>query len=83
MLCVCSKTYCCYDVTANKFISSSKGLNKHVFDQSGHGPLEKSHHVEDENIKTTSTSRGFLTRISRSCSVRTNLVFLILTQKDL
>ena len=28
MLCLCSKTYCCYDFTSNKLKFSSKGLNK-------------------------------------------------------
>ena len=30
VLCLCSKTYCCYDVTSNKPKFSSKGLNKRV-----------------------------------------------------
>ena len=37
MLCLCSKTYCCYDVTSNKLTFSSKGLNKRVLEQSGDG----------------------------------------------
>ena len=41
MLCLCSKTYCCYDVTSNKPKFSSKGLNKRVLEQSGDGTLEK------------------------------------------
>ena len=41
MLCLCSKTYCCYDVTSTKLEFSSKGLNKRVLEQSGDGPLEK------------------------------------------
>ena len=41
MLYLCSKTYCCYDVTSNKLKFSSKGLNKRVLEQSGDGPLEK------------------------------------------
>ena len=28
VLCLCSKTHCCYDVTSNKHKFSSKGLNK-------------------------------------------------------
>ena len=31
-LCLCSKTYCCYDVTSHKLKFSSKGLNKRVLD---------------------------------------------------
>ena len=41
MLCLCSKTYCCYDVTSNEVKFSSEGLNKRVLEQSGHGTLEK------------------------------------------
>ena len=29
-LCLCSKTYCCYDVTSNNFKFSSKGFKKRV-----------------------------------------------------
>ena len=35
MLCLCSKTYCCYDVTSNKLIFSTEGLNKSVLEQGG------------------------------------------------
>ena len=38
MLCLCKKTYCCYDVNSNKLEFSSKGLNKRVLEQSGDGP---------------------------------------------
>ena len=41
MLCLCSKTYCCYDATSNKLKFSRKSLNKRVLQQSGGGPLEK------------------------------------------
>ena len=39
VLCLCSKTYCCYDVTSNKPKFSSKDLNKRILEQSGDGPL--------------------------------------------
>ena len=32
MVYLCSKTYCCYDVTSNKLKFSSKGLNKRVLE---------------------------------------------------
>ena len=48
MLCPCSKTYCCYDVTSNKNENSSKGLNKRVLEQSGDRPLEKYRRVFNE-----------------------------------
>ena len=33
LLCLCSTTYCCYDVTSNKHKFSSKGLNKSVLEK--------------------------------------------------
>ena len=61
MLCLCSKTYCCYDVTSNKPKFSSKGLNKRVLEQSGDGPLEKYRRVSNEKVNVTSNNRGFRT----------------------
>ena len=59
MLCLCSKTYCCYDVTSNKLNFSCKGLNKRVLDQSGDGPLEKYRRVLNDKVNVTSNNRGF------------------------
>ena len=61
MLCLYSKTYCCYDVTSYKFKFSSKGLNKRVLEQSGDGPLEKYRRVLNEKVNVTSNNRGFRT----------------------
>ena len=61
MLCLCSKTYCCYDVTSNKLKFSSKSLNKRVLQQSGDGPLEKYRRVLNEKVNVTSNKRGFRT----------------------
>ena len=61
MLCLCSKTYCCYDMTCNKLKVSSKGVNKRVLQQSGDGPLEKYRRVLNDKIKITSNNRGFRT----------------------
>ena len=33
MLCLCSKTYCCYDSNCNKLKFSSEGLNKRVLEE--------------------------------------------------
>ena len=42
MLCLCSKTYCCYDKETNKHKFSSKGLNKRTLDECGDGgPMPK------------------------------------------
>ena len=59
MLCLCSKTYCCYYATSNKFKFSSRDLNKRVLDQSGDGPLEKYRIVLNEKINVISNYRGF------------------------
>ena len=60
MLCLCSETYCCYDVNSNKFKFSSEGLNKRVLEQSGNGPLEKYPRVLNGKVNVTSNNRGFL-----------------------
>ena len=60
LLCLLSKTYCCYDVNSNKPKLSSKGLNKLVVEQSEVGPLEKHRRALDEKINITSISRSFL-----------------------
>ena len=62
VLCLCRKTYCCYDVTSNKLKLSSKGLNKRVLEQSHwNGPLEKYRRVLNEEVNVTSNNRGFPT----------------------
>ena len=61
MLCLCSKTYCCYDVTSKKLKFRRKGLNKRVLEQSGDGPLEKYRRVLNKKVKVTSSNRGFRT----------------------
>ena len=61
VLCLCSKTYCCYDVTSNKIKFRSKGLNKRVLEQSGDGPLEKYRSVLNEKVNVTSNNRGIWT----------------------
>ena len=61
MLCLCSKTYCCYDVTSNKLNFNSKGLNIPVLVQSGDGPLEMYRRVLSVKVNVTSNDRGFRT----------------------
>ena len=61
MLCLCSKTYCCHDVTSNRPKISSKGLNKCVLEQSGDGLLEKYRRVLNEKVNVTSNNGGFQT----------------------
>ena len=63
LLCLCSKTYCCYDVTSIKLKFSSKGLKKCVLEQSGDGLLEKYWRVLNEIVNVSSNNRGFRTNI--------------------
>ena len=61
MLCLCSNTYCCYDIISNKIKFSSTGFNKRVLEQSGDGPLEKYRRVWNKKVNVTSNNRGFRT----------------------
>ena len=61
MLCLCSQTYCCYDVTSNDYKFSSEGLNRGVLEQSGEGPLENYRRVLNEKVNITSNNRRFRT----------------------
>ena len=61
MLCLCSKTYCCYDNKSDKIKFSSKGLNKRVLEDYGDGLNAKNLRVLDEAVNLTSTNRGFRT----------------------
>ena len=61
MICLCSKTYSCYDAKSDKYKFSSKSLNKITLEETGDGPMEKYRRVMDEIINLTSTNRGFRT----------------------
>ena len=61
MLCLCSKSFCCYDFNSNEYKFSSKGLNKRTLEDCGDGPVAKYRKVLDEFIIVTSTNRGFRT----------------------
>ena len=62
MLCLCSKTYCCYDKQTNKHKFSSNGLNKRILEECGDGgPMSKYRKVLEEEVNVTSTNRGFRT----------------------
>ena len=60
MLFLCSKTYCCYDITTNKFTCSDNELNKRVLKQGGDGPVEKHSSLLHEKINITTTNSVFL-----------------------
>ena len=57
MLCLCSKTYYCYDVTSKKLNFSKKSLNKRVLQQSGDGLLEKFQRILNKKVNVTSNNR--------------------------
>ena len=59
ILCLCRKTYCCYDSNSNKNKVSSKGLNKNTLEDCGDGHRAKYRKVLDDFVDVTSTSRGF------------------------
>ena len=61
MLCLCSKTYCCYNSLTNKTKFSSKGLNKSVLEENSDGALQKYRRVLDDAVNIASTNRGFRT----------------------
>ena len=58
MLCLCSKTYCGYDITSNKLKFSSKVLNRRVLEQSGDEQLEKYGRLLNGKVNVTSMNRG-------------------------
>ena len=58
-LCLCRKTYCCYDSNSNKYKFSSKNSNKRTLEDCGDGPMAKLRKVLDEFVNVTSTNRGF------------------------
>ena len=62
MLCLCSKTYCCYDERTNKYKFSSKGLNRITLEECGDGTtMSKFRKVVEHAVNVTSTNRGFRT----------------------
>ena len=61
MLCLCSKTYCCYGRNSNKHNFSSKGLIKRTLEHCGDGPMSKYRKLLEEAVNVNSTKRGFRT----------------------
>ena len=61
MLCLCSKTYCCFDSKSDKLIFSSKGLNKRTLEDTGDEPMSKYRRVADKAVNLKSTNHGFKT----------------------
>ena len=71
MLCLCSKTYCCYDKQNNKYKCSTEGLNRTTLEDSDDAPMSKYRKVLEESVNLTSTKRGFRT-IQHSVVLRMN-----------
>ena len=61
MLCLCSKTYCCYDRKSNKYKLSSIGFNKRTLEDCGDEPRSKYRKVLEDAVNVTSTNKGFRT----------------------
>ena len=62
MLCLCSKTYCCYDKQANKYKFNSERHKKRTLqDSDDGGPMSKYRKVLEESVNVTSTNTGFRT----------------------
>ena len=59
MLCLCSKTSCCYDNKSDKIEISSKGLKRRVPEESNNGPMANDTKILDKAINLTSTNRLF------------------------
>ena len=61
IMCLCSKTYCCYGSNSSKYKLSSKRLKKRTLEDCGDGPMAKYRKVSDEFINVTSTNGSFRT----------------------
>ena len=56
MLCLFSKSYCCYDRKINKYKFNSKGLNKGTLEDCEDGPMSKYRKVLEQAAKVISTT---------------------------
>ena len=62
MLCLCSKTYCCYHRKNKKYKFSRKGLNKRTLEVCGDGgSMSKYRKLLEKAVNVSSTNRGFRT----------------------
>ena len=60
-MCLCSKTFFCYDSNSNNNKFSSRCSNKKTLEDCGDGPMAKYRKVLDELVNVTSTNGGFRT----------------------
>ena len=62
ILCLCRKTYCCYDENTNKYKFNSNGLIKRTLEDCvDGGPMSKYRKVLEKAVNVTSTNRVFRT----------------------
>ena len=59
IVCLCIKTYCCYDSEKQKYKFSSKGLNKRSLEDFGDVPMAKYRRELDTALSLKSTNKGF------------------------
>ena len=68
MLCLCSKTYCCYDRNSNRYKFSSKGINEKTLEDCADGPMS---HVKVWKSVRRGSQRYFnQQRISRNLALQ-------------
>ena len=53
MLCLCSKTYCCYDQQIDNYKFTSKGLNKRTLEDCGDGPMSRYRKALEKSVSVT------------------------------
>ena len=83
MLCLCCKTYCCYDKQSNRYKFSSKGLNKRTLEDCGDGPITKYRKVLEKSVNITSTNKGFRkSQKSVATCEHTERTVIFLSKKD-
>ena len=76
MICLCSKTYCCFDSESNKFNFSSKGLDKTTLEVCGDGLMSKHPKVLERFVEVTSTNESF-------CAIQHAVATYVQTRKGL
>ena len=59
MICVYSKTYCCFDKGTDEMKFRSKGLNKRTLEETGAWPLEKYRYVLDKKTNVQPKNWGW------------------------
>ena len=59
MICLCSKTFCCYDSQSKNFKFSNKDLNERTLEDSGDSPMSKRRKVLEETINERQKKQVF------------------------